>query len=246
MTSTANFGWNLPAPETPMSDVADSFNNTFTAMNTTFMGPSKGVVAGSVLPTKTGGALPGDYQPGDTIHLTGWKSNFILVAYNPLVGSTPYMGYVWRPIHAAWGPWVDFPDTVLSFPTTFSRSVVNPLRYRVSNRGEIQLTGGMRSFNTGTGLYVPWPKYTGGSGTQLAIIPSVISPPMTITIEATLTNLDLTLTNKPYQFANFNLQPSGFLSARAFNSSIANDGVANEIHFNNVVWDMGIRTDLMG
>lgn len=240
MTATQHYGWNLPAPADSMSDTSDSFNNAFFGMNTTLMGPTRGVVAGSVLPTKVGAAAPGDYQPGDTIHLTGWKSNFILVAIDPNTGSNAYWGYIWRPIHAAWSPWVAVSTTAWPDPTNYNTSGTNPLRYRTSNRGEFQFSGGAKTV-AGT----PWPKYTGTAQTLLKL-PVAAAPPLAGTYACTLCNIDLTATNKPYQFANMSMSIHGTFDVRVYNSSVANDGIGTELHFNNLIWDMGNRTDLSG
>jgi hypothetical protein len=242
MTSTPNFGFNLPAPADSMADVTDSFNLAFTYMNNKMLGPSAGIVAGSVLPQKTGAALPSDYKVGDVIHLTGWKSNFILIAVQADSG-TPYWGYVWRPIQAAWSPWVTV-QTATYFSANFTAATNDPLRYRVSNQGEIEFTGGMRSFTT---VDVPWPKYAGSDQQLFGFAPSAITPAFSLKFAIPLVHPDLTLTNKPYCFANLTVSPfSSIIAARVFNSSVANDGFATQLHFGGVSWPMATRTDLVG
>lgn len=240
MTVTEHFDWNLPDPEDSMADTSDSFNNSFFGMNTTLMGPTRGVVTGSVLPTKTGTSAPSDYVPGDTIYLSGWKSNFILVASDPSTGSNAYWGYIWRPIHAAWSPWVPVPSTAWPDPSHYGPAPKNPLQYRTSNRGEFQFSGGASTVGS-----TIWPKYTGTAQTLLKL-PVNVAPPLAATFACTLCLPNLTLTNKPYQFANMSMSIHGTFDVRVYNSSVANDGVCTELHFNNVVWDMGNRTDLSG
>lgn len=242
--TTPNYGFNLPVPESPMSDVTDAFNNAFTTMRS-FVQPNRGTVAGSVLPQKSSGPSAGDYQVGDVIHLAGWKSNFILIGYDPLV-SGAYWGYIWRPIQAAWGPWVPVqsPATYVD-STKFTSSVNNPLQYRISNTGEWEFSGGCRSFTT---VDTPWPKWTGGTDRQvLAPLPVNCRPAINTLFTLTLVNPDLAATNKPYQFAyGVLVRSTGGIGFRVFNDSVLNAGTATEVHMNNVLWPMATRTDLVG
>lgn len=242
MSSTPNYGFNLPVPADPMSDVADGYNNAFTVMRS-MVQPNKGSVAGSVLPTKTAGPTVGDYAVGDVIHLTGWKSNFILLAYDPFIAGT-YWGYIWRPIEAAWGPWVNSPSTAFD-SANYQPSTVNPLRYRVSNTGEIEFAGGIKSFSGGSD--VVWPKWSGVDAAFFAPIPVNCRPAVNMNLQLTLIHPDLTLTAKAFQFAYASLsKATGNIFMRVFNSSVANDGFATEVHFNNVLWPMATRNDLVG
>jgi hypothetical protein len=222
MPVTPNYGINLPQPGDSMADVTDSFNAAWPIITNT--PKPKAVVSGIVLPTS-------GYNVGDVIHLAGWRSNFILLAIDT------HWGYMWRPIHAKFAPWINVASAVLGDAVNYLPSPHSNFSYRISNDGKIYFTGGFIS------LAAAWP--TGIYNSFLQTPPAVVRPMVNMTWSLPFSKSTMGA-YRGNTSAVFEMDASGTNKLTVWNNGpgVGGAGDANEIFFNEAGWAMGTRTDL--
>lgn len=218
MATTSHYGINLPVPGDSMANVATGFNNAWPVIT------NAPKVAGS-----GSGALPQTgYTVNQIFYSTTWKSAFILLAIDA------NWGYIWRPIHARWGPWQTVGSAILSDTTNYGVSSEWTPMYRISNSGEFQLAGGIKAT-----FVVTFPN---GALSILNSLPLNVRPDKAMQWSLPMHKTGMGNNNGNY-FWKLALSTAGVWSSTVFNNA---SGVsdADTVFFWPVRFQIANRTDL--
>ncbi len=215
---TANYGINLPQPSDSMADVADGFNNAWPIISNAVK--PNGTIAGVGMPSS-------GYTVGQTCYNTTWKSLFILIAIDS------NWGYMWRPIHARWGPWVIVGSGVLNDTVNYESALDWFPAYRISNSGDFELAGGIKRST---------PPMPNGFLTQMNPLPVGCRPDKLMQWECCMHKNGMTTNNGNY-YCKLWLTTAGAWEMNVFNNA-SGTADADEVFFWNVKFQIADRTDL--